>query len=418
MTVSRQHRGRQPDARALRRLQHRRHQPRRPARVRRDLGLHRQRHRRRRPVLQRRHRHRQHQPRRPNAPATATNPDHYFGDTPPSRSSSSPTAPTTTPARRPDVPPSAAPSPGPTTSPTTGSNVPLTTSPSADNIAGVNPTPVLSGGFNTGDTNHDGLLESGETWVFTASGTAIAGQYSNVGTATGTQRHHGTRSRAPHVTATNPDHYFGDTAAIQIVKLTNGTNNDSPPGRYVPSAARRLDLQRLDTGSVPLDVTVSDQHAGVNPTPVLSGGFNTGDTNPTACLGRRDLGLQPPAAPPSPASTPTSAPPRATPRQHRRQRPAPAPPRHRHQPRPLTSATRRPSDRQAHQRHQQRHRRRAPYVPVGATVTWTYNVTDPGQRCRSATSPVTDNIAGVNPTRPRSSPACYNIGDTNIRRPA
>ena len=55
-----------------------------------------------------------------------------------------------------------------------------------DNIAGVNPTPVLSGGFNIGDTNHDGLLETGETWVFTATGIALAGQYSNVGTATGT----------------------------------------------------------------------------------------------------------------------------------------------------------------------------------------------------------------------------------------
>ena len=45
---------------------------------------------------------------------------------------------------------------------------------------------MLSGGFNVGDTNHDGLLETGETWVFTASGTATAGQYSNIGTATGT----------------------------------------------------------------------------------------------------------------------------------------------------------------------------------------------------------------------------------------
>ena len=45
---------------------------------------------------------------------------------------------------------------------------------------------MLSGGFNVGDTNHDGLLEAGETWVFTASGTAAAGQYSNIGTATGT----------------------------------------------------------------------------------------------------------------------------------------------------------------------------------------------------------------------------------------
>ena len=66
-------------------------------------------------------------------------------------------------------------------------------------------------GFNVGDTNHDGLLENGETWVFTASGTAIAGQYSNIGTATGTPvtPTGGTIPGATPVTATNPDHYFG-----------------------------------------------------------------------------------------------------------------------------------------------------------------------------------------------------------------
>ena len=69
---------------------------------------------------------------------------------------------------------------------TTTGNVPLAGVAVTDSVAGVNPTPVLSGGFNVGDTNQDGLLEAGETWVFTASGTAIAGQYTNIGTATGT----------------------------------------------------------------------------------------------------------------------------------------------------------------------------------------------------------------------------------------
>ena len=69
---------------------------------------------------------------------------------------------------------------------TTTGNVPLSGVAVTDNVTGVNPTPVLSGGFNVGDTNQDGLLEAGETWVFTASGTAIAGQYTNIGTTTGT----------------------------------------------------------------------------------------------------------------------------------------------------------------------------------------------------------------------------------------
>ncbi len=80
-----------------------------------------------------------------------------------------------------------------------------------DSISGVNPTPVLSGSFNVGDTNHDNLLESGETWVFTASGTAVAGQYTNVGTATGTPvtPTGGTIPGATPVTDSNPDHYYG-----------------------------------------------------------------------------------------------------------------------------------------------------------------------------------------------------------------
>ena len=147
---------------------------------------------------------------------------------------------------------------------------------------------MTSGGhqYNTGDTNHDGLLEAGETWVFTASGTAIAGQYSNIGTATGTP------PTGPNVTATNPDHYFGETPAIQILKLTNGTNNDSPPVAGVPDgpivavgSTVTWTYNVTATGSnVPLsNVTVTDNIAGVNPTPVLvtfnGHQYNTGDTN-------------------------------------------------------------------------------------------------------------------------------------------
>jgi uncharacterized repeat protein (TIGR01451 family) len=84
-----------------------------------------------------------------------------------------------------------------------------------DSVAGVTPTPVLSGGFNVGDTNHNGLLDRGETWVFQATGTAQLGQYNNVGTVTGTS----TITNTP-LTANNPDHYFGVDANIQITPLT------------------------------------------------------------------------------------------------------------------------------------------------------------------------------------------------------
>src|SRR5207248_1570678 len=94
----------------------------------------------------------------------------------------------------------------------TGSNVPLSSVVVTDN-KGV--TPV----FQSGDTNANGLLDAGETWIYQATGAAIAGQYSNIGTAVG----HDSFIPATTVSATNPDNYFGDMPNIAIVKLTNGT---------------------------------------------------------------------------------------------------------------------------------------------------------------------------------------------------
>ena len=87
-----------------------------------------------------------------------------------------------------------------------------------DSVAGVSPAAVLVGGFNTGDANKDGLLQAGETWVFTASGTAIAGQYTNVGTATGTPSTPGGTAipGATKPTASNPDNYYGATLGINL----------------------------------------------------------------------------------------------------------------------------------------------------------------------------------------------------------
>src|SRR5205814_1327614 len=81
---------------------------------------------------------------------------------------------------------------------------------------------------HTGDANANGLLDVGETWTYTATGTAVSGQYSNLGTATGAGNVSNTT-----VTHSNPDFYFGQNPAITIVVLTNGTNNDTPTGPYL-----------------------------------------------------------------------------------------------------------------------------------------------------------------------------------------
>src|SRR5207249_3375375 len=84
----------------------------------------------------------------------------------------------------------------------------------------------------TGDANSDGMLDVSETWTYTATGTAVSGQYSNLGTEAGMGNVSNTA-----VTHSNPDFYFGLDPAIHIVKLTNNTNNDSAPGIQVAAGS-------------------------------------------------------------------------------------------------------------------------------------------------------------------------------------
>jgi uncharacterized repeat protein (TIGR01451 family) len=64
-----------------------------------------------------------------------------------------------------------------------------------DSEGGVTP------GYVSGD-NGDNILQTTETWIYQASGTAIAGQYSNTGTAIGTP------SLGPNVSDDDPSHYY------------------------------------------------------------------------------------------------------------------------------------------------------------------------------------------------------------------
>ena len=72
------------------------------------------------------------------------------------------------------------------------------------------------------------LLDVGETWQysFTAPGGAIAGEYENTVTANGTA--HEFIGNTASVTDTGTDCYFGADPDIDIVKMTNGTNDLCP----------------------------------------------------------------------------------------------------------------------------------------------------------------------------------------------
>src|SRR5207247_791039 len=85
------------------------------------------------------------------------------------------------------------------------------------------------------------------------------GQWTKIGTVTGTPP-----AGLPNVTATNPDHYFGATPAVTIVKKTNDTDNDVAPGPTVAVASTvSCTYDVTNAVNVTLNpVTVTDDLAG------------------------------------------------------------------------------------------------------------------------------------------------------------
>ena len=74
-------------------------------------------------------------------------------------------------------------------------------------------------------------LKPGEQMTCTGNGTAVAGQYANIGTAVGTP------PSGPNATDSDPSHYFGELpkkAEISIKKYTNGQDADTAPGPKIP----------------------------------------------------------------------------------------------------------------------------------------------------------------------------------------
>jgi uncharacterized repeat protein (TIGR01451 family) len=66
--------------------------------------------------------------------------------------------------------------------------------------------------FQSGDTNGDNRLDTDETWVYEAAGTAVAGQYTNLATVSGVDAFEDA------VTDSDPSNYFAFIASISIEK--------------------------------------------------------------------------------------------------------------------------------------------------------------------------------------------------------
>ena len=150
------------------------------------------------------------------------------------------------------------------------------TDPLAPNVA-----PVLVGGFNSGDTDADTLLDVGETWHYTASHTVTQaeldtngggdGDIDNVATA------HGTGAADVSDDATVP---VAQTLALSIAK--NGTVPGGTANAVGEVVSWTIDVGNAGNAAV-AGVTVTDPLAP-NVAPVLVGGFNSGDTDADTLL--------------------------------------------------------------------------------------------------------------------------------------
>jgi len=143
---------------------------------------------------------------------------------------------------------------------------PVVTDPSVSNLAA-----VTSGGFNTGDTDHDGKIDLGETWHYTASHTVTQDEMDTGGsisnTAAVTTGQGASDSDSASITVERLPHVVLD----KVATVTDGTADIGETISYAISVTN--DGNVTLTAPVVTDPSVSDLAA------VTSGGFNAGDTD-------------------------------------------------------------------------------------------------------------------------------------------
>jgi hypothetical protein len=127
--------------------------------------------------------------------------------------------------------------------------------------ASFTPTPVPgpNPAFNIGDVNQNNILEQTETWQYTATRIATSGQYTNTGTVTGTD----VVGNVP-VSDTDVDNHAAP--GINLVKLTNGTDNNAAPGPIVaPGSTVTFTYLVTNTTFLPLQTIVLVDDGGPDP---------------------------------------------------------------------------------------------------------------------------------------------------------
>ena len=140
-----------------------------------------------------------------------------------------------------------------------------------DNQAGVMPI------YQSGDINNNSLLDLTETWIYTAAGTTIIGNYSNTGTAKGSFTDSAQQTST--VMASDQSLYFGANPLIALNKVTVDGANIGDGITINAGNAISWRYTVTNTGNVALSgVTVTDNQLGVTPI------YQSGDVNNDSTL--------------------------------------------------------------------------------------------------------------------------------------
>ena len=126
------------------------------------------------------------------------------------------------------------------------------------------------------DSDNDGLLDTNETWTYTASTTVTPGQYTNIGTASGTPVDENGNpltdpdgNPLPDASDSDPSNHFGADPGINIDKVTNGSDGPTVPAGSPITWTYTV----TNTGNVEISNVVVTDNQGVVPV------FQSGDSN-------------------------------------------------------------------------------------------------------------------------------------------
>src|SRR4029453_3111423 len=124
-----------------------------------------------------------------------------------------------------------------------------------------NPDQVLSGGFNAGDTDTDGIFDPGETWQYSATGTVIAGHYENTATASADFTDDSENSTT--VTVTETDCYVGVEGCVRTPGFWQNPNNGGQFWDGIVGNEKNAGQEHFPTGDLLYSVD-SDNNGALN----------------------------------------------------------------------------------------------------------------------------------------------------------